>query len=156
MNGAEQKRWLKICETFGQLSDSPHDRQGAVIVRPEHAKYISFGWDGAPQQLMKYTSNFHEPMVSPPEYTMHAPLRAVLNAEQSVEGFVLVSTLLPCDECAKAIVHVGIESVVAWSCDMGDIRYERQRRAYSLFQEAGVSIKLYHEGANVHEKGVTH
>lgn len=107
--------FMGVAELAAKRSKDPKTRVGAVLVR--NNRIISTGYNGMPytkkldnDQVYSWSKN-EEAKLNKHSYVVHAELNAILNARQSVEGCTLYCTLLPCNECAKAIVQSGIKSV---------------------------------------------
>jgi dCMP deaminase len=74
-------------------------------------------------------------------FVAHAERNALDNAPLSVEGCTLYSPLLPCNECAKAIIQSGIKEVV-----FAEDKYHQSistQAAKKLFTLAGVKMTHY-------------
>lgn len=77
-------------------------------------------------------------------YICHAELNAILNASFSnnATGSTLYVTLFPCNECAKAIIQMGIKRVVYFENKYAGT--ESVQAAEYLFKLAGVEVDEYH------------
>ena len=102
--------YLKMAETWGQLSYCERKKVGALIVKDR--MIISDGYNGTP-------SGFENVCEDEDHYTkwyvLHAEANAVLKvaaSTQSCKGATLYITLSPCKECSKLIHQSGIVRVV--------------------------------------------
>ena len=102
--------YLKMAETWGQLSYCERKKVGALIV--EDRMIISDGDNGTP-------SGFENVCEDEAHYTkwdvLHAEANAILKvaaSTQSCKGATLYITLSPCKECSKLIHQSGIVRVV--------------------------------------------
>ena len=76
-------------------------------------------------------------------YVCHAEFNAILNTRDGahLSGCKLYVTLFPCNECAKAIVQVGIKEVVYLDDKHGDdLIYEASK---NILKMAGVKLTHY-------------
>jgi len=76
-------------------------------------------------------------------YVCHAEFNAILNTRDgsALNGCVIYVTLFPCNECAKAIIQVGIKEIVFKEDFHGDqVIYQASRR---MLEMAGVSVRQY-------------
>ena len=95
-------------------SKDPNTQVGACIVNDEN-KIVSIGYNGAPRGLnddempWKREGDFINTKYA---YVCHSELNAILNYNGSLKGTRIYVTLFPCNECAKAIVQVGIKEVI--------------------------------------------
>ena len=93
-------------------SKDPSTQVGACIVSPENI-IISTGYNGMP----KGCNDDEFPWDRTGEdtkypYVVHAELNAILNANgRNLRGSRIYVALLPCNECAKAIIQSGIREI---------------------------------------------
>ena len=105
--------FMGIAMLSAMRSKDPNTQVGACIVSSEH-KILSMGYNGFPTGC----SDDEFPWVREGEdnkyfYTTHSELNAILNYRGgSLEGSKLYVTLFPCNECAKAIIQAGIQTIV--------------------------------------------
>ncbi|CAI8240178.1 MAG: Riboflavin biosynthesis protein RibD [Flavobacteriaceae bacterium] len=104
------KAYLKMAQTWGELSHCKRKKVGALIVKDR--MIISDGYNGTP-------SGFENPCEDEENYTkwyvLHAEANAILKvaaSTQSCTGATLYITLSPCRECSKLIHQSGIKRVV--------------------------------------------
>ncbi|MDG1190871.1 MAG: dCMP deaminase family protein [Flavobacteriaceae bacterium] len=104
------RAYLKMAETWGQLSYCERKKVGALIVKDR--MIISDGYNGTP-------SGFENVCEDEDHYTkwyvLHAEANAILKvaaSNQSCKGATLYITLSPCKECSKLIHQSGIVRVV--------------------------------------------
>jgi len=102
--------YLKMAQTWGQLSYCERKKVGALIVK--NRMIISDGYNGTP-------SGFENVCEDEDHYTkwyvLHAEANAILkvaSSTQSCLGSTLYITLSPCKECSKLIHQAGIIRVV--------------------------------------------
>lgn len=114
------KYFIDIAETVRLKSKDPSTKVGAVIVGPEQ-QIISTGYNGFPRGVYDYDERWERPAKY--AYVVHAELNAILNAAR--HGIALRDCDLylvgfgpptvPCTNCAKAIIQVGIKKVIGKS-----------------------------------------
>ena len=114
MSPDKQKRYdlayLKMAQTWGELSHCERKKVGALIVKDR--MIISDGYNGTP-------SGFENSCEDEEHYTkwyvLHAEANAILKvaaSTQSCMGSTLYITLSPCRECSKLIHQAGVKRVV--------------------------------------------
>lgn len=108
--GKYDHTYLKMAQTWGELSHCQRKKVGALIVKDR--MIISDGYNGTP-------SGFENACEDEEHYTkwyvLHAEANAILKvaaSTQSCEGATLYITLSPCRECSKLIHQAGIKRVV--------------------------------------------
>ena len=130
-------------------SKDPNTKVGACIVDDDH-KVVSIGYNGMPRNIdeSKLSWEKGEDLDSKYLYVCHAEFNAILNIRNgsALKGCTLYVTLFPCNECAKAIIQVGIKEIVYL-----DNKYEDSlmtRASLKMLTLAGVKIREY-QGQNI-------
>ncbi len=125
------KAYMKMAQTWGELSHCERKKVGALIVKDR--MIISDGYNGTP-------SGFENECEDENHYTkwyvLHAEANAILKvaaSAQSCEGATLYITLSPCRECSKLIHQAGIKRVV-YSVEYKD------RSGLDFLEKAGVIL----------------
>ena len=125
------KAYMKMAQTWGELSHCERKKVGALIVKDR--MIISDGYNGTP-------SGFENECEDENHYTkwyvLHAEANAILKvaaSAQSCEGSTLYITLSPCRECSKLIHQAGIKRVV-YSVEYKD------RSGLDFLEKAGVIL----------------
>jgi len=151
MNEKHRDDYLKWEEYFMGIaclsalrSKDPSTQVGACIVDDQH-KVISIGYNGMPSGVddEKIPWGHGEGLDSKYLYICHAEFNAILNTRDGahLKGCTLYVTLFPCNECAKAIIQVGIKEVVFLSDKYSEgTIFQASRR---LFEMAGVKVRMY-------------
>jgi dCMP deaminase len=139
--------YLDICRVVAKRSKDPDTQLGAVIVGP--AKEIrSTGYNSLPRHIR---DDIEERKQRPTKYLWmeHAERNAIYNAARCgtpLEGCTLYVELMPCMDCARAIVQAGIVEVVVDSERMARYDSEKYNPHFEnvrvLFEEAGVRMRL--------------
>jgi dCMP deaminase len=141
--------FIDIVKMVGSRGTCNRGKSGCVIVRDK--QIISTGYVGAPKGLKHCDQIGHELEKSynkKGEYkehcvrTTHAEQNAIVQAAKNgmiIRGSDLYCTMVPCYNCAKMIINVGIKRVIA------DYNYHDAARTKKIFKEAKVKLKLIHK-----------
>jgi dCMP deaminase len=138
--------YLDICKVVAARSKDPNTQIGCVIVGPAH-EIRSTGYNSFPRGIR---DNVPERLERPAKYLWieHAERNAICNAARSgtaTEGCTIYVEIMPCMDCARAIVQAGIREVV-----VSNVRMTLYSSAYYdehfgnsevLFREAGVAVR---------------
>lgn len=107
--------FMGVAKLSGLRSKDPSTQVGACIVSQDN-KILSMGYNGFPNGCSddefpwSRTGNDLEAKYL---YVTHSELNAILNYRGgNLEGAKIYVSLFPCNECAKAIIQVGIKTVV--------------------------------------------
>lgn len=138
--------FMSLAYLMAMKSHDLSTRLGAVVVDQDHS-VRSTGYNGLPRGL-EYT----EPRITPPTkylYAEHAERNAIYNACRfgvSLKDCTMYTHWIPCADCARAIVQVGIKMVVVHkNCkDLLGVRWEEPCRVgLEILQECGVEIRMH-------------
>lgn len=128
---------------------------GAVIAAPDNT-IVATGYNGWPRGVVPFTDD--DPRWNRPEkyfWMAHAERNAMDNAARtgvSVKDCSLYCLIMPCADCSRGIVQVGIKRVVvykpamdAFAESMNDSQewVKGLDAAKRMFEEAGVEIGYY-------------
>lgn len=125
-------------------SKDPSTQVGACIVDDNH-KVVSIGYNGMPRHIKDEDLPWGhgEGLESKYLYVCHAEFNAILNTRNgsALNNCTIYVTLFPCNECAKAMIQVGIKEVVFLSDKhSSDTIYQASRK---LLELAGVKCRAY-------------
>lgn len=141
------EHFLEIAKVCAKRSKDKHTQVGAVIVGVDK-EIVSTGYNSFPRKI---NDNVPERQERPEKYFWfeHAERNAIYNSARhgvSLKGCTLYVPALPCTDCARGIVQVGIVKVVVdkveneqWLKRSTKWR-EHMKRSLQLFKEAGVQI----------------
>lgn len=135
-------------------SKDPNTQVGACIVSKDN-KILSMGYNGFPNGCSDDEFPWHregEPFDTKYFYVTHGEMNAILNYRGgSLEGSKLYVTLFPCNECTKAIIQCGIQTVVYQSDKYHDEPSTKAARRmmdaagirYYQYQNTGREVKIF-------------
>lgn len=130
------KRFLDLAEHVSSWSIDPATKVGCVIVDSKK-RVVSIGYNGFPRGVRDIEERY-EDRETKHLFVAHAERNALDNAPLSLEGCVMYSPLLPCNECAKSIIQKGIAKVVSYKPTRIDtFNWDITRK---MFKEAGVLL----------------
>jgi dCMP deaminase len=131
--------YLAVCRSVALRSKDPHTQIGCVIVGPAH-EIRSTGYNSFPRGINDHVS---ERLRRPEKYLWfeHAERNAIYNAARAgtpLEGCTIYVEVVPCMDCARAIVQAGIVRVVV---DADRMRQYSSKRYDSEFKKVKVLFK---------------
>ena len=138
--------YLNICEVVATRSKDPNTQVGCIIAGLAH-EIRSTGYNSLPRGIR---DDVAERLERPTKYLWmeHAERNAIYNAARCgtpLEGCTIYIQIMPCMDCARAIVQAGIREVVVSRARMGqyssDQYDEHFRLVETLFEEAGVRVR---------------
>jgi dCMP deaminase len=140
------KYYLDICKVVGLRSKDPNTQLGCIIVGPKK-EIRSTGYNSFPRGIR---DDVPERLVRPTKYLWieHAERNAICNAARAgtaTEGCTIYVEIMPCMDCARAIVQAGIVQVVVSGDRMKEYTSELYDQHFGnsevLFGEAGVIVR---------------
>ncbi len=138
--------YLSICEAVAARSKDPNTQVGCIIAGPAH-EIRSTGYNSLPRGIR---DDVPERFARPTKYLWmeHAERNAIYNAARCgtpLEGCTIYIALMPCMDCARAIVQAGIKEVVISGDRMNQYSSQQYNEHFglveTLFQEAGVTVR---------------
>ena len=129
-------RFMRIAIEVSTWSKDPNTQVGTVIVS-EDRRRVTWGYNGFPKGI-KDDSRLNDRELKR-KLMVHAELNALSNADFSLVGSSLYSTMYPCHICAGPIIQSGIALVIAphflphWG--------ESQILAADMFREAEIGVR---------------
>lgn len=138
--------YLEVCRVVASRSKDPNTQIGCVIVGPAR-EIRSTGYNSLPRGIR---DDVPERLARPTKYLWmeHAERNAIYNAARAgtpTEGCTIYVEILPCMDCARAIVQAGIAEVAISDDRMREYSSEYYDEHFSkveeLFREAKVRIR---------------
>jgi dCMP deaminase len=142
---------LEKCRRLSERSPDPKTQVGCVIVGPERDDRRSMGWNAFAEGIAPLNSR----LVAPAKYSWieHAERNAIYYASRTgrpLQDCTMYVELLPCADCARAIIQSGIREVVVHAERVdsyeGDHYREHQLLAQEMFKEARVRVRRVSPG----------
>jgi len=137
-------RWLELATQIGSWSKDQSRQVGCVIVGSAN-QILTAGYNGFVRGVDDKRNDRHE---RPAKYdwTEHAERNAIYNAARTgvaLQGATMYLPWFPCAPCARAIVQVGLKTLVAIKLTVEDSQWDDQFKISELLlQEAGVEVRL--------------
>ena len=137
-------KFFKLAETQAQLfSKDSSTKVGALFIAPESLQILSMGYNGFCRGVDDdKASRWERPAKY--MYVCHAEQNGIYNACRHgtrLEDSIAVVTLFPCCDCAKALIQVGVSTIVTRKPDYADAQWGAQFRVSTeLFEEVGMRL----------------
>ena len=138
--------YLAICRVVATRSKDPGTQLGCIIAGPAH-EIRSTGYNSFPRGIKDHQAERRE---RPEKYLWieHAERNAIYNAARhgvQMAGCTLYVELLPCMDCARAIVQAGIHEVVVDGSRVKEYWSEQYTPHFehirTMFREAGITLR---------------
>ena len=133
-------RYLGLAKQVASWSKDPSTQVGAVIVG-DHGQVLSQGYNGFPRGINDSPERLND-RPTKYKYVVHAEMNAIYNASLTgvslKDSTIFVVGLPICEECAKAVIQVGIKHVIVPYQHIPEKWRESCAFAAELFTEAGV------------------
>ena len=134
-------RYINLAKEISTWSKDPSTKVGAVVIG-NNGEVLSQGYNGFPRSI-KDTPLRLKDREKKYNLVVHAEMNAIYNASLngvSLKGSTLYVYGLPiCNECAKGVIQVGIDKVIATRpADYNKEWDESIKDAKALFKEAEV------------------
>lgn len=142
----EQKRYLRQAFLEARNSPDPSTKNGAIILNAS-GHYIGAGCNTFPPGVSSSAERLERPLKY--ELIEHAERTAIYSAAlrgYSLRGTTMYCPWFACAPCARAIISVGIISVVGHQICMDNTPSHWQdsvELAFKMFDEAGIKYQFY-------------
>lgn len=139
--------YLAVCRAVATRSKDPATQIGCIVVGPAR-EIRTTGYNSFPRKIR---DDVPERLARPEKYFWieHAERNAIFNAARagtSLDGCTAYVEVMPCMDCARAIVQAGISTVVVDADRMRQYTSEfygpQFERVPTLFREARVEVRL--------------
>lgn len=141
-------RFLRLAREIASWSKDQSTKVGAVIVGEDRTPG-PYGYNGFPRTIDDDRATRH---ARPAKYrwTEHAERNAIYNAARvgvAVKGCTIYVTHMPCADCARAIIQVGIKRVVVDAQSLIDAGFadrwnEDMQITREMLEEAAVTLTI--------------
>jgi dCMP deaminase len=133
--------YMKVAETFAELSSAKRLHVGAIVVKEDRIISIGYngmpaGWDNDCEYEFKHPQTKITELVTRKE-VLHAETNAIAKLAKSTEsgdGATMFVTHAPCMDCAKLIYQSGINHVLYRNSYKSD-------DGINFLAKAGVSVE---------------
>lgn len=107
------KRFLRLVNDVTSWSKDPSTKCGAIIVRQDRS-IVSYGYNNFPAGIKDTPERLND---RPTKYELvvHAETNALLYSHESVKGYTMYVSTVPCCRCAVNIIAAGIVKVVCFA-----------------------------------------
>ncbi len=148
MSAKWDARFLRLAHEVSTWSKDRSTQVGAVIVGDDKTPG-PYGYNGFPRDVDDDAEDRHQ-RPSKYRWTEHAERNAIYNAARigmGLKGCTMYVTHVPCADCARAIVQVGIREVVVDRACMEDRGFndrwdEESQVTREMLKEAGVTLRM--------------
>lgn len=143
--------FIKIMNDIGERATCDRGKSGCVITRDN--RILTTGYVGAPRgfahcdevgHLMKKVIQDDGGIKEHCRRTIHSEINAILQAAMNgvaIAGATIYCSMVPCRDCAMAIIQCGILRVVA------EYDYHAGAESKQMFADAGIEFVCMFEGA---------
>jgi len=148
MSAKWDARFLRLAREVSTWSKDRSTQVGAVIVGDDKTPG-PYGFNGFPRFVDDEAENRHQ-RPSKYRWTEHAERNAIFNAARigmGLKGCAMYVTHVPCAECARAIIQVGIREVVVDDASLKDEGFterwdEEAQVTKEMLEEANVTLRM--------------
>ncbi len=145
-------RFLRLAREVATWSKDRSTRVGAVVVAEDKTPG-PYGFNGFPRAIDDDIEDRHDRPIKY-KWTEHAERNAIYNAARtgmSLKGCTIYVTHMPCADCARAIVQVGMTRVVVDGASLDDASFasrwsDDDKLTREMFEEAQVALDVAKAG----------
>ncbi|TCS63544.1 deoxycytidylate deaminase [Varunaivibrio sulfuroxidans] len=139
-------RFVRLAREISSWSKDRSTKVGAVIVADDKTPG-PYGYNGFPRTIDDDLDERHQRPIKY-DWTEHAERNAIYNATRTgmaLKNCTIYVTHVPCPDCARAIVQVGITRVVVDEASLANADFgarwdDRSKVSMAMLKEAGVTL----------------
>lgn len=126
------------------FSKDPNTKVCALFLAPESLNVLTSGVNGFPRKVIETPKRWERPQ----KYSRvsHAEINGICNAARhgiSLQDSVAVVTMFPCADCAKALIQVGVNTIITKRPDyMHPTWGDNFKLSSEMFEEVGMKMIL--------------
>ena len=137
-------KYFKLTKMQADLfSKDPNTTVGAMFIAPRSFQILSMGYNGFPRGIdEKLPERWERPKKY--DYVVHAEQNGICNACRHgtpLEKSIAFVTMFPCKECAKALIQVGVQTIVTSIPDLTNQKWGLDfKLSIEMFDESGIEV----------------
>ena len=124
------------------FSKDPSKKVCALFIAPDSLQILSAGYNGLPRKIRETKERWEKPEKY--NFIVHAEKNGIYNACMngiSLKDSICIVTFFPCSECARALIQVGVDTIVAPKPDFNNLKYsESFKYSLEMLNEIGINI----------------
>lgn len=145
MRRDKAKKFFALAKAQAELfSKDPNTKVCALFVAPDTLNVLTSGVNGFPRNVHETSSRWERPTKY--QYVSHAECNGICNAARhgiALDKSVAVVTMFPCNDCAKALIQVGVSMIITQKPNYNDPNWGDQFRiSQEIFEEVGIQVIL--------------
>ena len=143
MNEDKIIKFYKLASVQAELfSKDPSKKVCALFIAPESHQILSAGYNGLPRKIKETEERWDKPKKY--NYIVHAEKNGIYNACRNVVSLkdsICIVTFFPCSECARALIQVGVKTIISSYPDIDHVKYgESFKYSVEMFSEVGIHL----------------
>jgi dCMP deaminase len=152
--------FMGVAVLASMRSKDPSTKHGSCIINPETKRIISVGYSGMPlgdDKNYPWDRDAKDRKDTKYPYVIHAEMNAIFNASLPLSGTTMYiyspKKYLPCNECMKSIVQVGIKEVVVGDYEVVNTKEYDWSPTLKMFEVSGIKLRAI--GKNAWRNGLS-
>jgi dCMP deaminase len=141
MDISKAEKYLKLTEFQAELFSKDPNTKVAALVIDDNYNIRSTGFNGFPRGFKEKEERWEKPTKY--DYVVHAEANSVCTAARNgatLAGCTMVSTLFPCQDCAKLIIQAGITRIITRKPNEDSTWLHSFEKSKEMFGECNVDI----------------
>jgi dCMP deaminase len=140
MDITKAEKYLKLTEFQADLFSKDPNTKVAALVLDDNFNIRSTGFNGFPRGFEEKKERWENQKY---DFVVHAEANSVCTAARNgatLAGCTMVSTLFPCQDCAKLIIQAGITRIITRKPDENSTWLQSFEKSKEMFDECHVAI----------------
>ncbi|ABT15194.1 hypothetical protein NY2A_B795R [Paramecium bursaria Chlorella virus NY2A] len=139
---SKSEKFYSLACYHAQLFSKDPKMKVATMIIDNNNNIASVGYNGMPRGFEETTARWEKP--NKYNYVVHAEANAIVTAARNgfrLDGCSIITTLFPCNECAKLIIQAGIRKVITSKPIESSTWGESFKYSKEMFDECGIEVE---------------
>lgn len=139
---SKSDKFYILAKYHAELFSKDPSTKVAALILDQNNNILSLGYNGLPRKFEETPDRWEKPMKY--NYVVHAEANAIATAARNgvkLDGSSIVSTLFPCNECAKLIIQSGIKKIITKKPDENSSWLASFEHSKEMFEECDVDVE---------------
>ena len=148
MKSDKANKYFQLAKHHAELfSKDPVTKVCALFIAPDSLNVLTSGVNGLPRNVKEKEERLQRPTKY--SYMTHSEINGLCNAARHgicLDKSIVIVTMFPCCDCAKALIQVGVSTIITVPPNYEDPKWGGHFRiSMEMFEEVGIEVVLIDE-----------
>ena len=138
-------KFLKLAKYFANLFSKDTTKVGCIFIDKDNYSILSCGYNGFIRGAPEPKERWERPTKY--DYVLHGEMNTITNAARcgiKLENSIAFVTMFPCNDCMKALLQVGISTLVSVEPNLTDSKWSDSFKiSQIMIKESNLEVLLF-------------